>query len=284
MSNLNKSNFLFLDVDNTLNTKDLDSNIQLHNDFKNLYLKLISNKQVKIFYNTTRGIARLLDILCQNNEVFYTSGIVSALNGAVIYDLKSGRQIKSFPMSTKTSRYISQWFTETDSIEFAALFTDNDIYGKVFIKDKILLKSFYNQNDSSFNFDIARCTSDISEFSSWIQKNKCTLIEIKLLNSSAINALKETTSLEVSFDGSYYVTSKGVNKAKGIEYIKSIYKEDAKPNIIVAGDSFTDIVMFNNDNKANILVGHKIGLINTMNTYKVKDPAELCLFLSKLLI
>ncbi len=279
--NFNKTLLVF-DIDNTLNTKDTIGNIDLIPCYKNIYSKIVANKNTYITYNTTRGIFRIKEILSANNETFYGSGIISSLNGGLIYNLNMNTEIKSELISESASNFLAKWYLSNfKSITFMAIYSTNDIFGKVFIQDKNEINKFYEKYSASFNYDKNRCVSDPEIVSKWISKNNNIMLEFRIKpdTQDCLKMLKKINQISLTYDGLFYINSVGVDKGSGLKLLKNeLFESFDQLDTVVAGDSLTDSKMFSNKNKLNIAVGNKISA-NSFDTEKfcrVQNPNELC--------
>lgn len=280
-----KLTLLILDIDNTINNKNINGEIHLIQEFKNLYKKLKNRNDIKVTYNTTRGISQVFRILKDRGE-YFGSGIISALNGGLIYDLKNMKQIHSYVISKEAKIFLSEQFIKDENITFMAMYSNNDIYGRVFLKDQKFIDEFYKAHDFSFNFDKNRCISDKIIYSTWIKEYEINMIEFHTLNKkNTTKNFLNNNDINFSFDGHYYINAKGVDKGKGIEELKNIFLENkSRTKIIVVGDSLTDKAMFDDSNFMNIAIGNKINFIESTNYKHLKNPVELCDFLYKLFL
>ncbi len=284
MTKPENSKLIVLDIDNTINTKNLNGEIQLVKEFIELHTKIDLKKNIKIAYNTTRGISRVLEML-KGEQEYFGNGVISALNGSLIYDLKSMQQLEGYTISAETRKMLSEWFVESTDITFMAFYTNNDIYGHVYLKDANTVDEFYKLHESSFNHEKYRCISDPKSYASWIEQKDINMIEFKTANENKTNKfIINNPTINFSFDGHFYINPKGINKGSGLrDLIKFLYKDESNLDTIVAGDSKTDLAMFLDSNYMNIIVGERLQEIRNDNYTRVRDPKELCSILSKLL-
>lgn len=276
---------IVLDIDNTINTKNLSGDIQLVKEFVEFHSKVSLRKDIKMAYNTTRGISRVLEMLKKEQE-YFGNGIISALNGSIIYDLREMKQLEGHIIVTEIRKSIADWLKKNKDITFMACYTNNDIYGRVYLKDPSSVNEFYKLHEFSFNNDRARCISDVDTYASWIENSNINMIEFKTANENVTNNyLIGNENISFSFDGHFYINPKDIDKGSGLRDLrKFLYDEDDSVDVIVAGDSKTDLAMFNDLNYINIVVGEKLQINEGLSYTRVKDPKELCDLLNQLIL
>ena len=259
-----KIKFIYFDLDNTLNSKAKGME-----DISELLLKKLKKliiNNIRIGIATTRGLIRTKDIIGQ----IPTLPLI-ILNGGQIY-LPNNKLVKSNPLNFREKKLTLILIKQNLSyIKYAAFYPEKSCYGKIFSKNQLIKNTFKTKYKHTLQ-NPESVTENFDTFESWLLNSNTSMIEF----SSKVSINNLNYSLNISYDGINYINASRINKGSAIQYVCK--KLGINPsNLLVVGDSYTDIPMFRINGVTSLSVGK-----NQLNTdYNIKSPKELDLFLSK---
>jgi HAD superfamily hydrolase (TIGR01484 family) len=211
---------------------------------------------------TTRGYLRARQV---GEGFFGLPWIVE--NGAAIY-VPEGELLRSFVLSPAERTAVADVIIQnSQGIKLAAFYPKSQGHNmaQLYVRDHE--KALQYQQNPHLKGVIGRITENPRDFAQWLVQLPTGMIEI---NPDELTKEAFPSGLNVTSDGNLYVTSEGVNKGTALSVVLNERGIDPK-NVLVAGDSATDQLMFDIPGVTSIAVGNQ-GL---RATYYVNGPREL---------
>ena len=260
-----KRKYWYSDLDNTLNRKECGTEY--------LSTKVIST--IKKFRRlggsfgvaTTRGLLRTKEVIGNLSNL-----PLIVLNGAEVYDNDGVNQL-SLPLhSDELEAAIHSIKMYADDIDFCAFYKSKNVFGNVYTSTSTKAAQIREKYPKTFQNPKTDVTTSLLAFTRHIKASSVAMIELQFKEGIKPQF---PVCLQVSSDGIYYITSKGVNKGFTLEIVSKLIGISPL-KLIISGDATTDATMMQNEDVLSVGVGKTIEHV----IQRVGSPEELATYIN----
>jgi len=266
--------YFYTDIDHTLT----DENGSIPGEiWKTFLASLIGLSSLRFNFGvaTGRGFLRALQVL---DSSLNPNLPIIVLNGAEVYSHEQqNKPIFSFPLGKELrgeiTPVLNRFYKE---VKLAAFYPIGERQAFIYAEDSVMEQIRKNPN---LRRVLKKGTYNMGDFIEWLKQNETGMVEISLNQPHLQLSDEFNQGLNISFDNTWLITREGVNKGTTVRRVCDELNISSE-NLIVAGDSQTDIPMFRLPEVTSIQVGNKdLGVITT---YRVDSPSGLAYLLKSL--